>query len=342
MDRVVFGSVPLSAGQRRRVEENLGLVAVHLRRNVPNLRSPRRDREWEDLFQEGCLGLIRAAASYVQDCGIPFAAYALPRIHNAVTRALERRFSAVYVPPARASRTVDAGSDIVRSRRANERPFRPKALPLSDQRRAMTPSAGRAEPGSERETIGDRLRRKYERAVRAACDVVGRQSSPRGDRGALVTLLLRERFLIPYDEARRPLRQIARDTSSSYARVAQCDKQISAMARTALDADPEFRALRRMAKASPEGVCEPIDVRVEDELVAAVADAFARRLKQGGVAERGNMLATLFAAPCSELGHLIRRRLKRLAPDERERLLGQCFVEDDRIEAGRRRGRVKA
>ncbi|MCH9002296.1 MAG: hypothetical protein IIC02_06955, partial [Planctomycetes bacterium] len=89
----------LSDTQRKLVSENIGLVAVHLRRHVANLAEPRRDREWDDLFQEGCLGLAAAAERFRPERGIPFAAFALPRIHNAVSKALQRRFSIVYVPP---------------------------------------------------------------------------------------------------------------------------------------------------------------------------------------------------------------------------------------------------
>src|SRR3990172_4876630 len=98
-------SKALTDEQRRLVRDNVGLVAVHLRRNVANLIHPKREREWEDLFQEGCLGLIRAATAFRAERGIPFAAFALPRIHNAVSRALVTKFSTIYVPPRRTKRT---------------------------------------------------------------------------------------------------------------------------------------------------------------------------------------------------------------------------------------------
>ncbi len=98
---------PLTEQQRCLVRENIGLVAVHLRRYVRNLSVPRHDREWEDLFQEGCLGLIKAAVAFRQERGIPFAAFALPRIHNAVSRALDSKFATVYVPPQRSATPPD-------------------------------------------------------------------------------------------------------------------------------------------------------------------------------------------------------------------------------------------
>lgn len=106
--------VPLTDEQQRLVRENIGLVSVHLRRYVGNLAFPRRDREWDDLFQEGCLGLIQAAVAFRQERGIPFAAFALARIHNAVSRALHCKFSTVHVPPqrndARSGRPAGRGS----------------------------------------------------------------------------------------------------------------------------------------------------------------------------------------------------------------------------------------
>ena len=95
---------PLTDQQRRIVNENIGLVAVHLRRYVTNLSQPRRDREWEDLFQEGCLGLIDAATRFRAERGIPFVAFALPRIHNAVSKALQAKFSTVRIPAMRVDR----------------------------------------------------------------------------------------------------------------------------------------------------------------------------------------------------------------------------------------------
>ncbi len=79
------------------VTENIGLVMYHLRRHVPNLGTPQRDREWEDLVQEGCMGLIRAAALYRHERGIPFVAFALRRIQKEVSRALHSKFCLISI-----------------------------------------------------------------------------------------------------------------------------------------------------------------------------------------------------------------------------------------------------
>ena len=110
----------LTDDQRRLVRDNLGLVGVHLRRHVRGLDAPRRHREWEDLFQEGCLGLMRAAVAFDPARGIPFAAFALPRIHNAVSCALEEKFSMFASPKRRRRRP--GGADSKRSTRPDRSP----------------------------------------------------------------------------------------------------------------------------------------------------------------------------------------------------------------------------
>jgi len=199
--------VRLTDEQQRLVRENIGLVAVHLRRYVSNLTTPRRDREWEDLFQEGCLGLIRAAVGYRKERGIPFAAFALPRIHNAVSRALQTRFSTVRVPPKRGD-TRGASPD---SARDGGQPEQPKVRSLSDDLQDRLADTRRHDPDNAgRETIGQRLRAKYERAVRTAGDVISGKTSRRGDRDKLVRILVEERFMVPHEESRRAMRQIMR------------------------------------------------------------------------------------------------------------------------------------
>jgi hypothetical protein len=308
----------LTERQRRLVEDNIGLVVVHLRRHVANLATPRRDREWEDLFQEGCLGLIRAAIGYRKERGIPFAAFALPRIHNAVSRALTSKFSTVHVPPRR--RIPEVGSS------SKARPPEPRASPntysLSDEVEAHLADRRRHNPnGGQAETIGERLRAKYERALRAASEALCARASTRGDRGELVRILAEERFLVPHDEAKRPLRQIARDTKSSYARVAQCDKQLNEAVRTALQADPEFVELKRRSQRDPLGAEVPMDADLERDLARASSEELTRRFHRASPAERGRMLDVLLEIPTGRLNDMIRAHFLHLSPPVREKLL---------------------
>jgi DNA-directed RNA polymerase specialized sigma subunit len=78
----------LDDARRDLVRNNIGLVHVHMKHYVAPHHIPWTQREWEDLVQEGCLGLIRAAQDFKPESKIPFAAFALPRIHTAIRRVM--------------------------------------------------------------------------------------------------------------------------------------------------------------------------------------------------------------------------------------------------------------
>ena len=319
----------LGEGRRRLVAENIGLVSVHLRRHVQDLSVPRRDREWEDLFQEGCLGLIQAAMSFRAERGIPFAAFALPRIHNAVSRALQTRFSTVHVPPKR-RRARDTGQPEREARPHSTERRRPRVRSLAhdadsrlEDRRRREPwgDPARSDAYSSCDTIGQRLRGKYERAVRSACETMSRKTSIRGDRDKLVRILVEERLLVPHEESRRALRQIARDTRSSYARVAQSERGLGDAIRQALQRDPEFVELRRVARTDPNGTDLPIEDDIERRLAAASADAFVRRFHQADMMQRAEMFDTLAGLIHYSIDDIAREGIPHLSSREREQLL---------------------
>lgn len=331
--------LPLTDEQTRLVSENVGLVGVHLRRYVTNLSQPRRDREWEDLFQEGCLGLIDAARRFRVERGIPFAAFALPRIHNAVSKALNTKFATVYIPPRRTgggSPGASGGNSESESGRDGGRPgprlmtdVRPSVRSLSemDEHNCCHARRDHAESGCS-DTIGSRLRAKYESAVGAAAERAAGKTSTRGDREELVHILKEERFLIPDAESRRSLRQIARDTRSSYARVAQCDKQMGDRIRRTLDADPEFGELRRRKRADPLGDEMPIDAEIERGLVSACADEFVRRFGAADERTRAGVLHTVLEVSNSDIKGIVRKRFATLPRSTQVRLLEEASNTD--------------
>lgn len=387
----------LTNEQRGLVRDNMGLVGVHLRRNVVNLSHPKHKREWDDLFQEGCLGLIRAATAFRQERGIPFASFALPRIHNAVSRALQTKFDTIYSPPPRTRRKPpprprgtppstertppvppnDTPSPGVRRDRESRLPKnsvwssglpdrvdahpatpsprplplgggeglseRPFTRPVRQRGRGVIGDARmqrgrgvlkgpralyRKHPGAppeadpaHRQTIGERLREKYERAVKAAAQTESSRASRRGDRKRLVRALVEERFLVPEESSRRPLRHIARDTRSSYGRVADCDKQLNVEIRRTLEADPEFRALQRISKTDPVGAELSIDEDLERQLAGITAAEFTRRFAVAPRDVRASMLQTLLELSPGDLAEIVQSRIASLPTDARERLL---------------------
>lgn len=334
MGKKVEPPVPLTRRQRELVAANMGLVGVHLRRYVSNLGTPRRDREWEDLFQEGCLGLIQAALRHDVQSGIPFAAFAFPRIHNAVSRAIARRFSTVQIPlprgPAKGARESGddcaGGSDAGRESR---RPAPPRVFSLPDDAESRLTARRRHDPTqcAAQETVGGRLREKYERAVASAGRTMAARSSTRGDRDELVRRLTEGRFLVPHEEARTPLRQIARDTCSSYARVAQCDKQLAVVVRGQLEADPEFRELERRRLADELGPDLPVDEELERTLTQVAASEFVRRFLAGDMTRRARMLEAVLQPSGETLAEIVRSRFVRLHPRSREQVLRASLSE---------------
>ncbi len=316
----VYDLLPrLTEAQRRLVQDNLGLIGVHLHRYGLGIVEPTRERERDDLFQEGCLGLIQAAIQFDVSRKIPFAAYALPRIHNAVTRALHRRFSCVYVPPRRKK---PGGESAVIEDAATRPASRAKVYALTEEQASyLTSRCQSSSPERSGETIGSRLRGKYDRAVREAAYALSKKATRRGDRQALVAALVDQRYRMPDESRRTPMRQIARQTHSSYARVADCDRQIKRRIRGKLEADPEFKALVRRKQAAPDGAELPIDEPMEGELRRTCAEEFLRRYQDAPVCERACLLATFLEVSRPHLDEIIRIGVAALSPDRREELL---------------------
>jgi hypothetical protein len=194
--------------------------------------------------------------------------------------------------------------------------------------------------GSERETVGERLRDKYERAVGRAGERLSLGASSRGDRNKLVRILTEQRFLVPQDEDRTALRQIARETKSSYARVAQCDKQLGEGVKAELEADPEFRVLRRRAKSEMDGTDSVIDDELDRNLGAAAASEFLDRLAKAAPDDRGRMILHLLDTAQRDLDRIVWHELPRLSPMAREKLLRESNAPVK--ERGRRRATLAA
>ncbi|MCH8964556.1 MAG: hypothetical protein IIB58_06315 [Planctomycetes bacterium] len=249
-----MGSGSLNKEQAQLVEAHLHLVQGHLRRHVSCPRQPTRSRERDDLYQAGCLGLIEAARLFDRDRGIPFSAFALRRIHHAVSRTAYEGFSTVKVPMRKQMEQHKQGAPM------------PVVHSLEHDPPTRQPEA-RSDPSGDG-TIAARLRQKYISAVERARQVARVGRSRRGDRGLLVDRVVDDRLMIPDDEHKTPLRQIARETESSYARVADCEKRLVAEIARLLERDREFQRLRAQARDSDDGLATRLDETSSDEQIA--------------------------------------------------------------------------
>lgn len=72
-------------------EDHLPLVAAMVRRFPPGLHEP------EELYQQGCVGLMKAIARYDPDYGTAFSTFAVPLILGEM-RLLSRRDCLVHIP----------------------------------------------------------------------------------------------------------------------------------------------------------------------------------------------------------------------------------------------------
>lgn len=274
--RRAYGDAPLSAAQQELVERNIALVGLHIRRRVRRVRADRSDCEYKDLFQEGCCGLIQAARSFDPASGIPFAAYALPRIHTAVSTALQRNASLVRVPRMRRSpRRADP---------TRKRQWPPECTAPHDTRRLFRVISLTGEPLAREvrhdphlPTIGERIAHKLDLVRDAAVRrILSHGRIQRPDRGRLVQQIVDERLRIAEDSERTALRRIARETGSSYTRVLQCERRLHAEMRRLLSADLEFQQLRRMARRCDHGQDTPLDAEAQATLRALAVESIRR------------------------------------------------------------------
>ncbi len=302
-DQLVSRNDKLTDRQRDLMERHVGLVGVHLRRFFPGLNHPRRDREWDDLFQEGCLGLARAASCYDAACGVPFPSYAFRRIRLAVGRAIPRAFATVRMPDGAAE---DAGTVV--------------SLECDPPARAAD---ARHDLFAERaiETIGERVRAKYERAVREATDTVRDALNQR--RSRVVERVADERFLVPDEDYRTHLRRIARDTNTPYSRVTGIERRLAELVRDRLSADGELDAMQVEARRSPDGMAAELDggalSRVSDHLDAQISRSF----DTWPAAQRARVLTRLLFCCDAEMNDLLQTLLPRLSIEQKSALLAE-------------------
>ncbi len=299
---------PLTEAQKVQVSQNVGLVAIHLRRRM-NLRGePTRDCEREDLFQEGCLGLIQAVRSFDPSAGIPFAAYALPRIHTAVSRATQTAFATVRKP-------------LIRQRK-HQNPVELASVSLLDFEPEHREADPRHQPDSEdSETLGTHLRSRFEQTLRSTVANMRSSKTARVDRDKLAQLIIDERLLIPEESARHSLRVIARQTNSSYARVAQCEKKIVQQARQALSADPVTQFIRDKAKTSPNGLDTPMGDRVRHELAQQQVQHFREQFRSADAAAKSRFMLALVERSADSAESFVCNLFARMSDEQRTQLL---------------------
>jgi len=232
----------LTVEQKELVARNMGLVSVHVRKQLRRLPPPIRARELEDIFQEGLVGLIEAAIRYQPQRHGPFAAYALAYIHGAVSRYLLKGLDGLAVPASAAKKfarqrkargreaaePLEALPQVVDFESARSELFRRACKQARAGAEPFPAAAGsRCDPG----TAPPGIRAAYEQAVRLAAETLKASKRGRADRSALIDAFVEERLLVPDEDYRTAKRALARRFACSLGRINDCEERLLGLIR---------------------------------------------------------------------------------------------------------------
>ena len=301
----------LTPEQRTLAAEHIGLVGVHLRKRVPTPRQPMRHREYEDLFQEGCVALVRAAARYNPDQDGEFAAYALLRIRGAVHVALHERFSTIHVP-TRGAAAAKGGS------RPYPRPAQEPLYTLANELAIESPST--REDGAGGETIRHALRRRYEQAVQAALTELRARRWRRRNPCAIMARVAAERVLISEKVGRTPLRQIAREAGVSSGRASAYEQQLVETVGEHFRRDVQVPLLIRFASEDPDRFEGVVDCRRRERLLEEELRAFEVRFTELDGSARAEIVYKMIERSTPAVVEVARNLYRLTQPDGTETL----------------------
>lgn len=262
---------PLTEEQKKLVEDNLGLVGLHLKNRVPTPRMPARHREYEDLFQEGCVALAKAARRFDPARHGSFPAFALARIRGRVHQVLHEYFTTIRVP----TRVIKENRQAVQGPSQISAP--PVTVELSEDviRGLIAPSAG----ANGRERIRHVLRRRLERAVHGALHTLNQRAWRQRNPVPIMTRIAHERLLIAEGTCQTALRQIAREEHVSSGRASAYENHLLGEVRAHLTADPQVPLLMRFVREDEAGFDGVVDEARQQELAAAQLESFAARFQ---------------------------------------------------------------
>lgn len=290
------GDISLTPVQRAMVDQNIGLVALHLRTHVPTPREPTRDRDRDDLFQEGCLALARAAATYDPAIHGSFATYALYRIRGSIHLALHEHFSTIHVPTRHQTRLRNEGRQhampITRSLQATDLELGAEGITPLDASRP------------EDRTLRHELRDRFMRAVECALETLSRRPWRRHDPSPILKRLARDRLLVDDPGRRLSLRRLAAELKVSCGRLCNCEQTLNRQVAEHFRADPHVPLLLEFARDHPAGLDAPVTPAHQERLRASDVRAFADRFERMDRARRGELLYAMIERSTPAIGEV--------------------------------------
>lgn len=280
----------LTAAQQELVVRNIGLVGVHLRNRVHIPRQPWRRRERADLFQVGCLALVRAAGRYDAARDGAFAPFALQRIRGAVFTAIYEHFATIRVP-------VKVVVGARREAAVHGRGSRPR-LPVVRQfteTETSSMAASRCQysrsPGEP--TIRECVRLRFQRAVTAAIDGLRSHKWKRADAGEIIAAVASDRLLMSPDDDRVTVRELAARLHVSCGRIGEYERMLREAVKHHLACDPQLPRLLAFAREDRCGMDGPLTADRREMLISEEQQALSLRLRSMAHGERTELLYRL-------------------------------------------------
>jgi len=242
----------ISAQQRRLVERHLPLVYLTLRRHPQIARTGPRPRERSELVQEGALALVDAVRNHDPRRHGAFAAYAMARIHFALSRfvhEVEPLIRVPYITQRRRRRNTTCGD-----RHRPDAPPRVVSIDDLDAPRQRAPHAPAQPPASDGDEVMAHIRRKSTQVIDAM-----RRSARRPDHDRLLRRCRDERWFVAEPTARTSIRRLARELGCSMGRITHAEKRFHTELAALLRADPEFRRLTGISRTPRRDGRSPTD-----------------------------------------------------------------------------------
>ena len=305
----------LTTAQQELVTRNIGLVGLHLRNRVPTPRQPTRLRERADLFQVGCMALIRAARRYDPALHGSFSAYALPRIRGAIFTAVHEHFATIRVPREvivrrRRQLALDGRSSIPRPPIVHQ--WRDEAHLAARLKTAADPHES-TEP-----TIRALARRRLERAVQAALEDLQSRKWRRRNACEVMTRIAAERILVAHTDQRTPTRELSRLLGISSGRISEYEHLLLDTVKQRLGRDAQVSLLLQFAREDPEGMDGPITSDRREQLLLADTKAFDLQLEAMDRSKRAELLYRLVEQSGEKPDDLIRKLYRAAIEKDRD------------------------
>ena len=247
----------MSDSQRRLVSEHFRLVYLAIGRFNRPEASGRPGWEFQDLRQEGFIALSDAVRNHDPTRHGDFAPYALSRIRHAVSRFAHEFRLAIRIPYITQRRRKQR----LRQKQFDKaRPDRfPRLVKLNCDRHSPSHWVSRRlyaeslDSPAESTTIGDLIRVRILNAADRATRRMKQTPGASAGRAQLIETCLDERWTIPDEGARTPIRQLARSLGCSLGRITHNEGRFHALMAEDLRSDPVLGALRRLARSCDAG-----------------------------------------------------------------------------------------